>query len=90
MSQYSSNREVERAIKLMRTEARRDGMTTKDAADLLGITTDTLRRWVKEGKADARTLDGGRLVFGRAEVQRLFLLHRGQRPIEQVQEGIPL
>jgi molybdopterin-binding protein len=42
----------------------------KEAADLLGVSDDTLRRWVEAGRLTATTDDAGRMTVNGAELAR--------------------
>ncbi|QDB78215.1 helix-turn-helix domain-containing protein [Georgenia sp. 311] len=52
------------------------------AASLLGVSDDTVRRWVEDGQLDARTDDAGRKVVEGAELARYAqeLAERRQLP----------
>ena len=65
------NSDLKQTIASMKANALRDTMTSAAAAELLGVSPATLRRWVKDGSADAKMI-GGQLRFSRSEVQRLF------------------
>lgn len=65
------NSDLKQTIVTMKANALRDTMTSAAAAELLGVSPATLRRWVKDGSADAKMI-GGQLRFSRDEVQRLL------------------
>jgi molybdopterin-binding protein len=48
-----------------------DAVRVGTAADLLGISTDTLRRWERDGKLRVRRSSGGQRLVELAEVRRL-------------------
>jgi molybdopterin-binding protein len=55
-----------------------------DAAELLGISVDTLRRWIESGRLDAERTAGGQRFVRRREVSRLAAERRRagtERPI---------
>ncbi len=55
-----------------------------EAAEALGISTDTLRRWITAGRVAADRTDGGQRTITRAEVNRLLAERRkagADRPI---------
>lgn len=55
-----------------------------EAAEALGISTDTLRRWVEDGRVTASRTTGGQRTIAREEVNRLLAERRrggGERPI---------
>src|SRR5438034_6558035 len=61
-----------------------NAMRIGQAAELLGISTDTLRRWAASGKIRVRRSIGGQRLVGLAELRRLQGKRRGrtkQRPI---------
>src|SRR3989442_7396856 len=61
-----------------------DYMRVGQAAELLGISTDTLRRWAASGKIRVRRSIGGQRLVGLAELRRLQGKRRArtkQRPI---------
>jgi molybdopterin-binding protein len=62
----------------------RDRLRIGDAADALGISTDTLRRWIEDGRVEAERTRGGQRTVSRVEVNRLLAERRragGDRPI---------
>jgi excisionase family DNA binding protein len=65
------NSALKKTIVTMKANALRDSMTSVAASELLGVSLATVRRWVKDGSADAKMI-GGQLRFSRNEVQRLF------------------
>lgn len=50
---------------------RADYMSTGQAARFLGVSPETVRRWVKEGRAPALVTPGGRHLIHRDEVAKL-------------------
>src|SRR5213596_1323328 len=61
-----------------------NAMRIGQAAELLGISTDTLRRWAASGKIRVRRSIGGQRLVGLAELRRLQGKRRArtkQRPI---------
>jgi molybdopterin-binding protein len=50
-------------------------MRIRDAADLLGVSDDTVRRWVDAGTLAAHKDDAGRLVVEGADLARLAVAH---------------
>jgi molybdopterin-binding protein len=62
----------------------RDRLRIGDAAEALGVSTDTLRRWVEDGRVTADRTSGGQRIIAREEVNRLLADRRrrgGDRPI---------
>ncbi|MEZ4597863.1 MAG: TOBE domain-containing protein [Chloroflexota bacterium] len=54
------------------------------AAEALGISTDTLRRWIDDGRVAAARTSGGQRTISQEEVNRLLAERRrsgGERPI---------
>lgn len=49
-----------------------------DAARLLGVSDDTMRRWAESGKVAATTGENGRLVIDGAELARFAVAHAEQ------------
>lgn len=47
-------------------------ITIKEAADLLGVTTTTLRRWDKEGKLKPVKTLGGHRRYNKEEILKLL------------------
>jgi excisionase family DNA binding protein len=70
------NDEMRQAIRAMRTEVTHETVSTSEAANLLGISPSTLLKWVREGRASARTISG-ELRFTKEELRRLF---QGRKP----------
>jgi molybdopterin-binding protein len=55
-----------------------------EAAEALGISTDTLRRWIDDGRVSAARTTGGQRTIAQEEVNRLLAERRrsgGDRPI---------
>ena len=52
-----------------------------EAAKLLGVRVETLRRWEREGKLTTARSAGGQRVVAAAEVARLLAARHGQQPI---------
>jgi excisionase family DNA binding protein len=44
-------------------------MTAREVADLLGVSTETVLRWVRQGKLPAIRLPGGAIRFRRDEIE---------------------
>lgn len=68
----------------MGTEATADQVRIGEAAEALGISTDTLRRWIADGRVTADRTEGGQRILTRAEVNRLLAERRkagADRPI---------
>jgi molybdopterin-binding protein len=62
----------------------RDRFRIGDAAEALGISTDTLRRWIEDGRVTADRTTGGQRTVSQEEVNRLLAERRragGDRPI---------
>src|SRR5438876_10448240 len=55
-----------------------NAMRIGQAAELLGISTDTLRRWAASGKIRVRRSIGGQRLVGLAELRRLQGKGRGR------------
>jgi molybdopterin-binding protein len=55
-----------------------------EAADLLGVRVETLRRWERDGKLATTRTEGGQRRVAAAEVARLLAERRPQRPISAV------
>jgi molybdopterin-binding protein len=53
-------------------EARRDQVRIGRAADMLGVTVDTVRRWADEGRLTVGRSEGGQRLVPIAEVSRLL------------------
>ncbi len=54
----------------------KDRLRIGEAAEALGISTDTLRRWIESGRLLAERTSGGQRVIGRGEVNRLLAERR--------------
>jgi molybdopterin-binding protein len=52
-----------------------------EAAELLGVRVETLRRWELDGKLKVRRTSGGQRLVPATEVARLLAERRGLRPI---------
>lgn len=51
-----------------------------EAAELLGVSVDTLRRWEAEGRVTVRRSDGGQRLVSLADVRRLQAARRKRDP----------
>src|SRR5438445_6857712 len=56
------------------------GLRVGEAAKLLGVSVDTLRRWEAGGRVRTRRSSGGQRLIGLAELQRLRAERRRTRP----------
>lgn len=68
----------------MKAQEPRDRLRIGAAAEVLGISTDTLRRWIEAGRVAAERTSGGQRTITREEVNRLLAERRragGDRPI---------
>jgi excisionase family DNA binding protein len=52
-----------------------DLLTPREAADLLGVTTNTVARWARAGMIHALRLPGGSRRYSRAELTACMLAH---------------
>jgi molybdopterin-binding protein len=52
-----------------------------EAAGILGVRVETLRRWERDGKLATQRTPGGQRLVPAAEVARLLAATRGQEPI---------
>jgi molybdopterin-binding protein len=52
-----------------------------EAAELLGVRVETLRRWEREGKLTTTRTSGGQRLVAAAEVARMLAEHRPQQTI---------
>jgi molybdopterin-binding protein len=68
----------------MTAQKPRDRLRIGDAAEALAISTDTLRRWIEDGRVAAERTSGGQRTIAREEVNRLLAERRragADRPI---------
>lgn len=64
------------------SKSRNQGLRIGEAAELLGISVDTLRRWAASGRVQVRRSAGGQRLIGLADVRRLQVARRkADRPI---------
>jgi excisionase family DNA binding protein len=49
-----------------------DILTPREAAEMLGVTTNTLARWVRSGGLSSLTTPGGHRRYQRADVRALL------------------
>ncbi|CAN5616502.1 helix-turn-helix transcriptional regulator [soil metagenome] len=62
----------------------RERMRLGEAADILGVSPDTVRRWIKDGRLRSERTSGGQRTVARADVASLLALRRTagrERPI---------
>lgn len=65
-------------ISINSTDAKEDFITTRDAADMLGVTIRTIQNWVDSGKLFARITLGGHRRLLRSEVEALLSQNKPQ------------
>jgi len=68
----------------MAVQKPKDHLRIGEAAEALGLSTDTLRRWIEGGRVTASRTSGGQRAIAREEVNRLLAERRrtgGDRPI---------
>jgi molybdopterin-binding protein len=58
-----------------------DGFRIGEAAGILGVRVETLRRWERAGKLRTTRTRGGHRLIPQGEVARLLAERRGQQPI---------
>ena len=61
-----------------------DALRIGAAAEVIGVSTDTLRRWIEDGRVSSERTSGGQRLIARAEVNRLAAERRragADRPI---------
>ena len=58
-------------------------LTARELADVLGLSVETILRWVRQGKLPAIRLPGGAIRFREDEVEGW--LQSGRRPVEECQ-----
>ena len=57
-----------------------DGYRIGEAAKLLGVRVETLRRWERDGALQVRRTPGGQRIVPQAEVARLLAARRSSEP----------
>jgi molybdopterin-binding protein len=57
-----------------------------EAAAMLGVRVETLRRWEREGKVKTRRTQGGQRTVAAAEVARLLAEQSGHQPIAKASQ----
>ena len=57
-----------------------------EAAALLGVRVETLRRWERDGKLRSERTSGGQRLIPSAEVTRLLAASRAERPIAKASQ----
>ncbi len=57
------------------------------AASLLGVSDDTLRRWIEQGRLDASTDESGRQVVDGSRLAALAQEIAADHPVDQLDEG---
>jgi molybdopterin-binding protein len=62
------------------SKSRNQGLRIGEAAELLGISVDTLRRWAASGRVKVRRSAGGQRLIGLADVRRLQVARRKADP----------
>jgi molybdopterin-binding protein len=63
-----------------------DGYRIGQAAEMLGVRVETLRRWERQGRLTTTRTAGGQRVVSAAEVARLLAARHGHQPIAQVSQ----
>lgn len=59
----------------------------REAADLLGVSDDTVRRWIEDGNVSASNDDSGRKVLDGAQLAAFVRDHAGRVPQDPVATG---
>ena len=54
----------------------KDAIRIGEAAETIGVSTDTLRRWIKDGRVQSERTTGGQRTIARSEVNRLLAERR--------------
>ena len=57
-----------------------------EAAQLLGVRVETLRRWARDGKLKSTRTTGGQRLIPSAEVARLLAASRAEQPIAKASQ----
>jgi molybdopterin-binding protein len=68
----------------MEAHRTRDALRIGEAAETIGVSTDTLRRWIEDGRIQSERTSGGQRTITRSEVNRLLAERRragADRPI---------
>jgi molybdopterin-binding protein len=60
----------------MSTQIPRDVLRIGAAAEVIGVSADTLRRWIEDGRVQSDRTSGGQRTISRAEVNRLLAERR--------------
>ncbi len=63
-----------------------EGYRIGEAAEVLGVRVETLRRWERDGKLKTTRTSGGQRLVPAAEVARLLAGARSSRPIAQASQ----
>ena len=53
-----------------------DALRIGAAAEIIGVSTDTLRRWIEDGRVPCERTSGGQRLIARADVNRLLAERR--------------
>ena len=53
-----------------------DALRIGAAAEIIGVSTDTLRRWIEDGRVPSERTSGGQRLIARADVNRLLAERR--------------
>lgn len=72
------------SIRRMPAQIPKDQVRIGEAAEAIGVSTDTVRRWIADGRVASTRTSGGQRTIARSEVQRLQAARRragSDRPI---------
>ena len=61
-----------------------DGLRLGEAADLVGVSVDTLRRWATDGKLPTQRTPGGQRTVRREDVAHLIAERRRSSPVRTI------